>query len=161
MAREAKKYYPNLFPKVELQNYPRDPSLLDCILVDLDGTLALIKDRNPYDASTCENDEVNQAVAKVIKGVAMEYKVFFMSGRSDKYREQTERWLANNALQFGPVYMRKEGDFRKDSIVKKELFDEHIRGKYNVSFVMDDRTQIVKLWRELGIICFQVADGDF
>lgn len=161
MHREAMRYYPDLFPQQPKAVYPRDNALLDCIIVDLDGTLALMKDRNPYDASTCENDEVNQAVAKVIRGVAMEHKVFFMSGRSDKYREQTERWLANNALMFGPVYMRKEGDFRKDYIVKKELFDEHIRGKYNVSFVLDDRTSVVNMWRELGLNTFQVAPGDF
>ena len=161
MHREAMRYYPDLFPKVETQNYPRDSLLLDCIIIDLDGTLALMKDRNPYDASTCENDEVNQAVAKVIKGVAMEHKVFFMSGRSDKYREQTERWLVNNAIMLGPVYMRKEGDVRKDYIVKKELFDEHIRSKYNVSFVMDDRNSVVQMWREIGLVCFQVAPGNF
>jgi len=161
MHREAMRHYPDLFLKQEQAAYPRDNTLLDCVLVDLDGTLALMKDRNPYDASTCENDEVNQAVAKVIRGVAMEHKVFFMSGRSDKYREQTERWLANNAIMFGPVYMRKEGDVRKDSIVKKELFDAHIRGKYNVSFVMDDRQQVVDMWREIGLVCFQVAEGNF
>ena len=161
MHREAMRHYPDLFLKQEQAVYPRDNTLLDCIIVDLDGTLALMKDRNPYDASTCENDEVNQAVAKVIKGVAMEHKVFFMSGRSDKYREQTERWLANNAIMFGPVYMRKEGDVRKDSIVKKELFDAHIRGKYNVSFVLDDRTSVINMWRELGLNAFQVNYGDF
>ena len=161
MYREAMRYYPDLFPQQPKAVYPRDNALLDCIIVDLDGTLALMKDRNPYDASTCENDEVNQAVAKVIIGVAMEHKVFFMSGRSDKYREQTERWLANNALMFGPVYMRKEGDFRKDYIVKKELFDEHIRGKYNVSFVLDDRSSVIQMWRELGLNAFQVNYGDF
>lgn len=161
MYREAMRYYPDLFPQQPKAVYPRDNALLDCIIVDLDGTLALMKDRNPYDASTCENDEVNQAVAKGIIGVAMEHKVFFMSGRSDKYREQTERWLANNALMFGPVYMRKEGDFRKDYIVKKELFDEHIRGKYNVSFVLDDRSSVIQMWRELGLNAFQVNYGDF
>lgn len=161
MHREAMRHYPDLFLKQEQAVYPRDNTLLDCIICDLDGTLALMKDRNPYDASTCENDEVNQAVAKVIKGVAMEHKVFFMSGRSDKYREQTERWLANNAIMFGPVYMRKEGDVRKDSIVKKELFDAHIRGKYNVSFVLDDRTSVINMWRELGLNAFQVNYGDF
>ena len=82
MYREAMRYYPDLFPQQPKALYPRDNALLDCIIVDLDGTLALMKDRNPYDASTCENDEVNQAVAKVIIGVAMEHKVFFMSGLS-------------------------------------------------------------------------------
>ncbi len=58
--------------------------------------------------------------------------------------------------------MREAGDMRKDSIVKKELFDQHIRGKYNVRMVIDDRDQVVDMWRnELGLTCLQVAEGDF
>lgn len=57
--------------------------------------------------------------------------------------------------------MRKSGDMRKDSIVKREMFDEHIRGRYNVNFVLDDRNQVVELWRSMGLTCLQVADGDF
>ena len=57
--------------------------------------------------------------------------------------------------------MRKTGDFRKDSIVKKELFDENVRGKYNIEFVLDDRNQVVEMWRSIGLVCLQVADGNF
>lgn len=162
MDEEARKNYPELYPiEAKVVPYPRNSELFDSILCDLDGTLALITDRNPYDASMCENDKVNEAVATCLRNHALSFKIFFMSGRSDKYREQTEKWLADHGLLFGPVYMRKEGDDRKDSIVKHELFDAHIKGQYNVSFVLDDRDQVVEKWREMGLTCFQVNYGNF
>jgi len=57
--------------------------------------------------------------------------------------------------------MRKTGDSRKDSIVKREIFEEHIKGKYRIQFVLDDRNQVVEMWRQLGLTCLQVAEGDF
>ena len=58
--------------------------------------------------------------------------------------------------------MRKTEDVRKDAIVKKEFFDTHIRDKYFVKYVLDDRNQVVDMWRlELGLACLQVNYGDF
>lgn len=57
--------------------------------------------------------------------------------------------------------MRPEGDKRKDSIVKAELFDKHIKDNYAVDFVLDDRNQVVKMWRDMGLKCLQVAPGEF
>ena len=50
---------------------------------------------------------------------------------------------------------------RKDSVVKQEMFMAHIAMKYNVLYVLDDRNQVVQLWRSLGLKCLQVADGAF
>jgi hypothetical protein len=57
--------------------------------------------------------------------------------------------------------MRKTDDFRKDSIIKEEIYQENIEGKYNVLCVLDDRNQVVDFWRAKGLTCFQVAPGDF
>ena len=57
--------------------------------------------------------------------------------------------------------MRKTGDNRKDCIVKRELFDAHIKDKYYIDFILDDRNQVVNMWRELGFTVMQVADGNF
>ena len=84
-----------------------------------------------------------------------------MSGRSSEFRAHTERWLQANNIRYSELHMRAEGDQRKDSIVKRELFDAHVRGKWNVSFVLDDRQQVVDMWRGLGLVCLQVAPGDF
>ena len=57
--------------------------------------------------------------------------------------------------------MREEGDRRKDNIVKYEIFNKFIRDKYCVNYVLDDRNQVVEMWRKLGLRTLQVADGNF
>jgi hypothetical protein len=57
--------------------------------------------------------------------------------------------------------MREAGDSRKDSIVKQELYEKHIEPSYDVFVVLDDRNQVVDMWRSLGLVCLQVAPGDF
>ena len=134
-----------------------DPTLPHAIICDLDGTLALLNGRSPYDASTCENDILNSVVDSLIK----DKLVLLVSGREDKYREQTINFLDKHQINYEKLIMRETGDFRKDSIIKKEIFDTQIRGFYNINFVLDDRNQVVEMWRQLGLTCLQVAEGDF
>lgn len=149
----------------------QDPTLPMALICDLDGTLALFKEkghRGPYDATLCADDDVNGPVQRLVQMYAYRYyHVIFLSGREDKYREPTLRFLMEKA-QVGTwprlqplLLMRKTGDKRKDWIVKGELFDAHIRGQYYVDFVLDDRNQVVNFWRAIGLTCLQVADGAF
>lgn len=79
-----------------------------------------------------------------------------------RYAEKkTEKWLRGNDITYGMLLMRPEGDIRKDSIVKREIFENYIRDYYNIQFVLDDRNQVVEMWRSLGLKCLQVAEGDF
>ena len=139
------------------------------IICDLDGTLALMNGRNPYDASNCDKDLPNIPVIETVKGLhKLGYEVIFLSGRMDKYREPTERFILQHCPfligEYGwdfRLYMRKSGDNRKDSIIKEELYRDHVDGQFRVLLVLDDRNQVVDLWRDLGLTCFQVAPGDF
>jgi predicted kinase len=141
-----------------LVQYETDPALPTAVIVDLDGTLALMVARGPYDTGKCESDELNPVVHSII---VHHQHVLLMSGRDEKFRPETERWLAANNVNYDALHMRAQGDVRKDSIVKQELFEAHVRGKWNVSFVLDDRQQVVDMWRDLGLTCLQVAPGDF
>jgi len=153
---------------------------LEAVLCDLDGTLALMNGRSPYDASTCEQDLPNIPVIETLKALfATGRKVIFCSGREDKFKPQTEEFIRayvrveNKDFTRDPMetdltkvipydlHMRKTGDFRKDSIIKQEIYDENIKGKYNVLCVLDDRDQVVTFWRSIGLTCFQVAPGAF
>lgn len=135
------------------------------IICDLDGTLALFEKedktqphyRNPYDASTCGNDLLNKVVASILHGK----NVILVSGREDKYRDQTIEWLTKHSISYNFLLMRKSGDNRKDSIVKQEIYEDYIKPNWDVEFVLDDRNQVVKMWREQGLVCLQVAEGDF
>ena len=90
------------------------------------------------------------------------YKILFVSGREDKYREQTEKFLKKHFPDLTySLYMRKTGDMRKDTIIKKEIYVDNIWCNYFVKFILDDRDRVVRGWREMGLTCFQVAEGMF
>jgi predicted kinase len=139
---------------------PGRPSAVIC---DLDGTLALMGDRSPYDASRCDElDAPNEPVIRCIEAMERDgCKVIFMSAREEKDRVPTERFIRKCGLTPSFLHMRATGDQRKDSVVKRELFDANVRGKFNVRFVLDDRNQVVREWRAMGLPCFQVAEGAF
>lgn len=141
----------------------QDETLPPAILCDLDGTLAIIHNRSPFEALKVENDLLNKPIAEIVKQYyELGVKIIFMSGREELARKPTLNWLKFHNIPFHELYMRNTGDSRKDSIVKKELFETHILGKYFVKFVLDDRNQVVDLWRlELGLPCLQVNYGDF
>ncbi len=139
----------------------QDETLPKAIICDLDGTLALLN-RNPFDASTCDQDLLNTPVANVVKNYKnLGYEIILLSGRQDKYKEPTLVFLEKHEIPFDQLIMRRSADQRKDRIIKKEIFDNQIKGKWFVEFILDDRNQVVDMWREEGLVCYQVAPGDF
>jgi predicted kinase len=143
--------------------YEPKPGTPKAILVDLDGTVALMANRGPYDEDRVHDDRPNEPVIAAVRAMhAAGHTVVFASGRHDTCREATEKWLAEHVgVPYAGLFMRAAGDMRKDSLVKAELFDAHIRDQFNVVAVFDDRNQVVRMWREFGLTVFQVAEGDF
>lgn len=147
---------------IAMQPYIKDQSLPPALICDLDGTLALHNGRSPYDFTKCYTDLPNGPILTLLWAMANGgVQIIYLSGRDDSVQAMTETWLSANGCPPGPLFMRVTGDKRKDSIMKLELFDREIRGKFNVLFALDDRDQIVKLWRDLGLTCLQVAYGNF
>ena len=157
------------YPRIHAVADPmaQDASLPKCILVDIDGTAAKIHDRSPFDWSNVGRDKPNVPVLNVVRAMrAAGYVVVFLSGRDSAARAETIVWLKQHLgwqkIVDYQLFMRKQNDMRKDSIIKRELFDAHIRGRYFVELVLDDRDQVVSLWRrDLGLTCLQVDYGDF
>ncbi len=144
--------------------YHGNVELPKAILVDLDGTLATIGDRSPYDASECDTKDIlNTPIAECVKAMyAAGYKIIFMSGRQEKDRLPTERFITKHLPNLEHVlFMRATDDSRKDYIIKEELFNAYVRENYNISFAIDDRNSIIDLWRFLGITALQCAEGNF
>lgn len=132
------------------------------IICDLDGTLALLTRRGPYEGHKCELDELSEPIAHILKTYhEAGFAIVLVSGREDRHRRPTERWLRTHKVVYDALFMRPTKDFRKDAIIKRELYDREIRDNYDVLFVLDDRNQVVRMWRDLGLQCLQVADGDF
>lgn len=143
--------------------YVEQEGLPHAILVDIDGTLAHMEGRSPYDPTMYHTDSFDTVVAGIAEGYgqATGCWVIVMSGRDEAYDRATRAWLVNNGFDYDHLYMRPEGDTRNDAIVKNELFEQHIAGKYNVDFVLDDRDRVVNMWRAKGLKCLQVAPGNF
>jgi predicted kinase len=143
-----------------------DPMLPDCIICDIDGTVALMNGRGPYEEDKVDTDKPNVPVVGLVRQLqATGDKIIFVSGRHERVREKTAKWLQDNVMWISdpPVlFMRPDEDNRHDHIIKTEIYEREFRGKYNVRFVLDDRDRVVeKAWRSLGLPCFQVAPGDF
>lgn len=140
--------------------YPYINGLPDCYVFDIDGTLAHATNRSMYDYEKVGSDTLDTHVADILKSLS-DKMIFIMSGREDSCREATIKWLNDNGIYYNGLFMRPAGDKRKDSIIKRELWEQNIKDKCNVLGVFDDRNQVVDLWRSLGLKCFQVGYGYF
>lgn len=143
----------------------------NCIIYDLDGTICNVAHRQHFVASKPRNwnawnrgmvnDTPNNPVKIVYNAIKKQYSnidTFIVSGRSDDYRDKTIEWLNKYDFSYDNLYMRKEGDYRDDSIIKSEIADE-IQKTHNILFVFDDRGKVVDMWIKRGIWVFDVAQG--
>ena len=150
--------------KDEYPEYRYQAGLPSAIICDLDGTLARNETgRGFYDWSRVGEDSIDTTILSILDyHREHNVKILMMSGRDGICRPETTQWLYDNDVLFDELFMRAQADQRKDSIVKKELFERYVRNSYNILFTLDDRDQVVDMWRkELGIKCLQVNYGDF
>jgi len=141
------------------------------VLCDLDGTLCINdQGRSPYDYKQARHDAVSPAVAETLLAFIdgnPYIDIVFVSAREEFGRGTVEEWLRqhlpeacckNHAVK---LHMRPNLEHKKDSLVKADIYWKEIYPYYEVLFVMDDRDQVVEMWRNLGLTCFQVAKGAF
>ena len=145
------------------------------IIFDIDGTLANIEHRKHWVASKPKNwkafnlamsaDTANTDVVWMLKSFYTSgATILVASGRSDDDRTVTQNWLDNVAGikgMYQKLYMRPSQDYRSDNIVKSEILDQMYQDGYNPVLAVDDRQQVVDMWRSRGLRCLQVAHGDF
>lgn len=154
------------------------------IIVDVDGTLANMSGiRGPFEWDKVHLDKPHQDVIDLVKDLASlgahhfqdddengyrtksvfikTYKIIITTGRDGVCEEATRKWLTDHDVPFDEFFIRKAGDYRKDSIIKSEIYMDHIRPYYDVKYVIDDRNQVVDMWRSLGLRVLQVAPGNF
>lgn len=164
MAKQSRNVKPWVAPDYPIvEPYDNTQDLLTAIIVDVDGTLAHMNGRGPYDWKQVGTDIVDESVKAVVNSAA-EYveDVIVLSGRDGSCRAETEKWLRDNGVLYDSLYMRRAGDTRPDWVIKHELFQKHIANKRRILYVLDDRDQVVHLWRtQLRLPTYQVAEGNF
>lgn len=143
---------------------PDKPNTICC---DLDNTLAETSHREHFLQGTKRNwrgffeamgeDKINVWCKELLNGMGYCAEVVIVSARPDDYRKITESWLLHNEVRYDNLIMRSRGDFRKDSIVKLQLYEFEIKTRYNVLFWVDDRKQVIDEMRNNGVIVLDCA----
>lgn len=146
--------------------YVPDTSKPLAIIVDIDGSVAKMNGRSPYDYTKVSEDLPNWPVIDYATAISMDLEahLVFVSGRPEACRGDTQAWLERYFDWGFELFMRSDqehADGVKDYDVKLGIFDREIRHQYNVHSCIDDRTQVVRMWRSLNLTCLQVAPGDF
>jgi hypothetical protein len=145
------------------------------VIFDVDGTLSNCEHRVHWVRSRPPNwpafnaamhlDKPNTDIVWLLKSLhASGARILIASGRGEETRSVTEAWLdavAGVAGLYEKLYMRAAGDRRSDVIVKSEILDQMRRDGYDPSMAVDDRIGVVKMWRDRGLRCLQVAPGEF
>lgn len=158
-------------PKVDLnvdvfEFKPYAPGTTLAYSFDIDGTLARMTGRSPYDPTRYHEDVADFALSDILwrlQDAGKDAGVAFigLSGRSEDHRQATEEWLEGWGLYLDALYMRPSGDNRNDAIVKSELVDNYVSGVYDVIAHFDDRNRVVDALRAKGMKVLQVEPGDF
>ncbi len=162
--------YSHMRAYLGLPVYTGTPGKPKAVIFDVDGTLAKMVDRSPYDLEKCDTDIINPMVVELSKMYDKQgYQIIVVSGRECgteedpmKYYRMTRKWVEDFAHV--PLVMqcqRVQGDDRKDDVVKEEIFWEKIAPHFDVKLAVDDRQNVVEMWRRIGVECWQVAFGDF
>ena len=155
-----RKQYQQWLEYIGRKTYVPNEELPKCIIVDIDGTVAEMNGRKPFEWDKVDTDLPRQFVIDIVTGYANKHNcsIVFLSGRDgccyDKTRDWLDKYIGNDVQWI--LSMRAEKDNRKDSIVKEEIFWNIVAPNYNVLGVFDDRPQVLQMWHELklpNVIC--------
>ena len=146
------------------------------IIFDLDGTICDDSHRLPLLTENegnitdkiwdqyhgcCIEDNPIEVVASCAKGLAYGYWIIIITGRDEKYREATLNWLFVNNVPHQELYMRPNGNHCSSVDLKRKIYHDHIKNKYDVIGVFEDRKCVVDMWREEGLICLQTQEENY
>ena len=131
-----------------------EEGLNPCYIVDIDGTVALIDGRSPYDGGNAHTDKVNMPIVNLIdnfRNAASDAIIIFSTGRDEKFRDITMQWLQEKGIYIAAdsmLLMRPAGEKKPDAEVKKDNYFAYIHGLYNVELVIEDRARVTKMYRD-------------
>ena len=151
------------FSAAEVGNVRR-PDKPDCVIFDIDGTVAIKGGRSPYDWKRVGEDKLERDTASIADYISSceepRPKIIICTGRDGICLYETERWMKSVGLPYDEVYIRPQGDSRPDWVVKEEMWRKIAKDNYIVG-MFDDRLQVVRRARSLGLKVFNVEYNNF
>lgn len=145
--------------------------MFNAIIIDLDGTLVDSLDLSSFTINGDVNlrewikstkySPVNEWCREIVNAFMLSgYHVVFLTARNDskESKEITESWLNTNILPGWSLIMRPENDLRPDYAVKMDLYRNKIEPFYNVIFAIDDKPEVIEMWKSIGVTALSCAD---
>jgi len=145
----------------------QDTNLPAAIIVDMDATLCLNTTGRPYfgegAAEGMLDDVAIEGTCMLVRRMYEKCKVFIVTGRegTPEIIAATKKWLAKHDIIVDDLFFRPVKDYSPGADCKKKIYEDNIKGKYNVQFVLEDNYKCVKMWREQGLVCLQPNEGKF
>lgn len=143
----------------------------ECVIFDIDGTLAdlthrrehLLKDPRDWDAfyEAMVDDPLIYPIWRLYRTLRDDHTIILCSGRPEDYRTHTQDWLSRHGIFYNKLMLRPSGDYREDTLIKREMLWALRADGWEPLLVVEDRQRVVDMWREQGIVCLQCAPGDF
>lgn len=150
------------FEEVDDNKYIPDTTKPKAVIFDIDGTLAKMNWRSPYDyTENLMTDILNTPIYNLYNLYKKWwYEILIFTWRKKEWDEFTHKWLNNYWITYTEFMSRADWDDRCDTIIKKEFFDL-VKDKYNIELCVDDRDRVVDMYRWLWLTVLQVDYWNF
>lgn len=128
------------------------------IICDIDGTVAIRNNRGIYEFDKSDNDFPNVPIVQLIQRIGLFDYIVWITSRPEKYRDITAKWLSANGLPSSNLHMRSNDDYTESAEYKRTVWESLESDASKVWLCLDDREDVAKMWRSIGVTCLQVAN---
>lgn len=141
------------------------------VIFDMDGVLADFRYRYHLQDSINTLDKFYEMQSKdqpikwafeLLNRFKGDYVILILTGRPESTRSQTETWFLENGLRPHEydLHMRPDSIYCSNWEWKRQYYLDNLKDKYTVLFAVDDRVDVAKMWRDIGVTCLQCDDNN-
>jgi hypothetical protein len=130
------------------------------ILYDFHGTLVnvtsvrdllMIRDYDSFYEQSLLCPPIEHMVAETRRTHEEGFVNLLFTGLPDKYASGLNEWLARHSVPIDLIEMRKTGDYRKDFIVKRDMYIRASNQGYYVLHAWDDSPRVADMLKSQGV----------